>query len=76
LTLIFNKSCLVGPALNPMIKVINLVSLLAAPVLVAYQKPGEFSVGLIIRGINCLAIIIGAIIVSKRGGFKYRPFEV
>jgi len=28
-----------GPALNPMIKVINLVSLLAAPVIIAYQKP-------------------------------------
>jgi K(+)-stimulated pyrophosphate-energized sodium pump len=59
-----------GPALNPMIKVINLVSLLAAPVLVAYQKPGEFSMGLITTGVICLAIITGSIIVSKRGGIK------
>ena len=29
-----------GPALNPMIKVVNLVSLLAAPILVTYQKLG------------------------------------
>jgi len=59
-----------GPALNPMIKVINLVSLLAAPVLIAYQKPGTFSAGLIITGILCLGIIVGAILFSKRGGFK------
>jgi K(+)-stimulated pyrophosphate-energized sodium pump len=59
-----------GPALNPMIKVINLVSLLAAPVLVAYQKPGEFSMGLVTTGVICLAIITGAILISKRGGLK------
>ena len=29
-----------GPALNPMIKVANLVSLIAAPIIVA-QKPGD-----------------------------------
>jgi K(+)-stimulated pyrophosphate-energized sodium pump len=61
-----------GPALNPMIKVINLVSLLAAPVLIAYQKPGEFSLGLMATGAICLAIITGSIIVSKRGGFNKR----
>jgi K(+)-stimulated pyrophosphate-energized sodium pump len=32
-----------GPALNPMIKVVNLVSLIAAPVIVQYQgKPGTY----------------------------------
>jgi K(+)-stimulated pyrophosphate-energized sodium pump len=61
-----------GPALNPMIKVINLVSLLAAPVLIAYQKPGQFSIGLVATGAICLAIITGSVIVSKRGGFKKR----
>ena len=64
-----------GPALNPMIKVINLVSLLAAPVLIAYQKPGTISVGLIITGIICGTVIIGAVIYSKRGGFKKPVFE-
>ena len=59
-----------GPALNPMIKVINLVSLLAAPVLIAYQKPGTISAGLILTGVICAIVIIGAIIFSKRGGFK------
>jgi K(+)-stimulated pyrophosphate-energized sodium pump len=64
-----------GPALNPMIKVINLVSLLAAPVLIAYQKPGQVSLGTFITGVVCLVIIIGAIMFSKRGGFKKVPFE-
>jgi K(+)-stimulated pyrophosphate-energized sodium pump len=64
-----------GPALNPMIKVINLVSLLAAPVIIAYQKPGHVSVGTFITGVICLVIIVGAIMFSKRGGFKKVPFE-
>jgi K(+)-stimulated pyrophosphate-energized sodium pump len=64
-----------GPALNPMIKVINLVSLLAAPVIIAYQKPGQASAGMFITGVICLSLIIGAIIYSKRGGFKKVPFE-
>jgi K(+)-stimulated pyrophosphate-energized sodium pump len=58
-----------------MIKVINLVSLLAAPVLIAYQKPGQTSVGMFITGAICLAIIVGAIAYSKNGGFKKTPFE-
>ena len=64
-----------GPALNPMIKVINLVSLLAAPVIIAYQKPGHVSLGTFITGVVCLVIIVGAIMFSKRGGFKKVPFE-
>jgi K(+)-stimulated pyrophosphate-energized sodium pump len=63
-----------GPALNPMIKVINLVSLLSAPVIIAYQKPGHASVGMFITGAICLTIIIGAITFSKRGGFKKEVF--
>ena len=62
-----------GPALNPMIKVMNLVSLLAAPVLIAYQKPGEFSPGLVLTGVICLIIVTGSVIVYKRGGFKRPP---
>jgi K(+)-stimulated pyrophosphate-energized sodium pump len=64
-----------GPALNPMIKVINLVSLLAAPVIIAYQKPGYTSIGMFITGVICLAIIVAAITFSKRGGFKKPVFE-
>jgi K(+)-stimulated pyrophosphate-energized sodium pump len=64
-----------GPALNPMIKVINLVSLLAAPVLIVYQIPGQTSAGMIASGFICLMIIVGSIIFSQRGGFKKQPFE-
>jgi K(+)-stimulated pyrophosphate-energized sodium pump len=64
-----------GPALNPMIKVINLVSLLAAPVLIAYQKPGQTSLGMVLTGLVCLLIIIGSITFSKRGGLKKKIFE-
>jgi K(+)-stimulated pyrophosphate-energized sodium pump len=53
-----------GPALNPMIKVMNLISILVAPSTVMLQgKP----VGWIIMGLS-LIILAGAIMFSKRGG--------
>ena len=52
-----------GPALNPMIKVVNLVSLLAAPILVQYYELGV--VGWIIVGLF-LAAIIWSIRQSKK----------
>jgi K(+)-stimulated pyrophosphate-energized sodium pump len=52
-----------GPALNPMIKVVNLVSLLAAPVIVKYQNLGVG--GWIVAGL-LLAAIIWALSVSKK----------
>ncbi len=52
-----------GPALNPMIKVVNLVSLIAAPVIVRYQKLGV--VGWLIVAV-LLASVIWAITVSKK----------
>ncbi|MDP4228458.1 MAG: sodium/proton-translocating pyrophosphatase, partial [Bacteroidota bacterium] len=61
-----------GPALNPMIKVINLVSLLCAPVLVAYHQTDA---GMITTAIICAVIIAGSVMFSKRGGFKSKPFE-
>lgn len=55
-----------GPALNPMIKVINLISLLAAPILIrtSLSDPGA-----IITVSICLVLLIGAVLYSRRGGF-------
>jgi len=57
-----------GPALNPMIKVANLVSLLAAPIIVKFslQNPnGSLNFGVAIVAICLLAATIWAISRSK-----------
>lgn len=52
-----------GPALNPMIKVVNMISLLAAPVIVKYQELGI--VGWIVV-VALFAGVIWALSVSKK----------
>jgi K(+)-stimulated pyrophosphate-energized sodium pump len=52
-----------GPALNPMIKVVNLVSLIAAPVIVRYQELGV--VGWIVVAV-LLGSVTWAIMQSKK----------
>jgi len=52
-----------GPALNPMIKVVNLVSLIAAPVIVKYSG---LSVGVIVVALALLIVLVWAIRQSKR----------
>jgi len=52
-----------GPALNPMIKVVNLVSLLLAPIIVKYQG---LSVGNIIVVVILLAAFVWAYRTSSR----------
>jgi K(+)-stimulated pyrophosphate-energized sodium pump len=52
-----------GPALNPMIKVVNLVSLLAAPVIVKYQNP---TVGFWIVVAILLGGLVWGVMTSKK----------
>jgi K(+)-stimulated pyrophosphate-energized sodium pump len=53
-----------GPALNPMIKVINLVSLLAAPIMVAQKKLTPVTIGIIAAGIVAVVLVVW---YSRRG---------
>ena len=62
-----------GPSLNPMIKVVNLVSLLIAPLIITVRASGGSTrlVSYIIAG-ACLVALLGGIIFSKR---EPRPIE-
>lgn len=58
-----------GPALNPMIKVINLVSLLAAPILIQYSNTDP---RVIVASLICAVLIIGAVLYSKNGSLSFK----
>jgi K(+)-stimulated pyrophosphate-energized sodium pump len=56
-----------GPALNPMIKVINLVSVLAAPIIIQYRKASPLLIVIVVAMALAAAISIW---YSKRPGLK------
>lgn len=62
-----------GPALNPMIKVINLVSLISAPILIHLHRTDA---GVIVGIVLCLLLIGGAILYSKHGKLSFRKPEI
>jgi K(+)-stimulated pyrophosphate-energized sodium pump len=63
-----------GPALNPMIKVVNLVSLLAAPVIVQAEIRGQ-NTGIVIAIVVLAGLMIWAIRQSRRDVTEGLPAE-
>jgi K(+)-stimulated pyrophosphate-energized sodium pump len=54
-----------GPAINPLLKVMNLVGLLITPAIVSFALPAQSSMSLIIA-LVATAVIIGALIRNRR----------
>ncbi|MEV5611473.1 sodium-translocating pyrophosphatase [Streptomyces sp. NPDC052225] len=58
-----------GPAINPLLKVMNLVALLIAPAVVKFSYGDDANVTVrVVAAVVSLAVIIGAVYASKRRG--------
>ncbi|MET7639593.1 sodium-translocating pyrophosphatase [Streptomyces sp. NPDC005438] len=58
-----------GPAINPLLKVMNLVALLIAPAVVKFSYGDQASVGMrVLIAVLALAVVVGAVVISKRRG--------
>jgi K(+)-stimulated pyrophosphate-energized sodium pump len=62
-----------GPALNPLMKVMNLISLLVLPTVVAFNDDGN-SMRFVIAIVG-VAVLVGAIMFSKRSGAGIADLE-